>query len=94
MRASRLAGVTLSPGRTSAQSLLRANSTAGPLLLAFASACGCSMLAEANTSALAPPMISSFRSPDAPYFAWTALPVAASNALAMSVNAPRKLPAA
>ena len=45
------------------------------------------MLAEANTSALAPPTISSFSRPDGPNFACTLPPLSASNALATSVSA-------
>jgi hypothetical protein len=52
------------------------------------------MLAEANTSALAPAAISSFSKPDAPNFACTLPRFAASNAFATSLNAARKLPAA
>src|SRR5262245_19497558 len=94
MRSSRVAGSTASPGRTRAHRRLRANSTTGPLLPAAASACGCSMLAEANTSAWAPRTISSFRVPEAPYLACTFGPPAASNAPATSVSALRRLPAA
>ena len=50
------------------------------------------MLAEANTSALAPPAISSFSNPDGPYLACTVPPPDASNALLTSVSAPRRLP--
>ena len=61
---------------------------------AAASACGCSMLAEANTSAFAPAAISSFSRPDAPNFACTLPRPAASKAFATSVSAARRLPAA
>src|SRR5262249_52149786 len=67
---------------------------AGPLLPAVANACGCSILAEANTSACAPPAISSFSVPDGPYLACTFCPNAASNASVTSVRAVRRLPAA
>src|SRR5262249_1841535 len=89
-----VAGSTASPGRANAHSRLRANSTTGPLLPAVANACGCSVLAEANTSAFAPPKISSFSVPEGPYFACTLCPDAASNAAATSVGAVRRLPAA
>src|ERR1700730_1892020 len=52
------------------------------------------MLAEANTSACAPPAISSFSVPEGPYLACTRFPDAASYAPATSVRAVRKLPAA
>ncbi len=52
------------------------------------------MLAEANTCALAPPAISFLRAPDGPNFISTLPPVFASNALATSVNASLRLPAA
>src|SRR5262249_40006959 len=61
---------------------------------AVANACGCSMLAEANTSAWAPPKISSFSVPEGPYLARTLCADAASNAAATSVRAVRRLPAA
>src|SRR5215467_877494 len=85
MRSRIVAASTASPGRTNAHSRLRANSTTGPLLPAVANACGCSMLAEANTSACAPPKISSFSVPEGPYLACTLCPDAASNAAATSV---------
>nr|WP_246738455.1 hypothetical protein [Bradyrhizobium sp. CCBAU 051011] len=94
MRSMSVAGATSRPGRTSAHSRLRANSTTAPLRFSCASACGCSMLAEANTSALAPAAISSFSKPEAPNFACTLPRFAASNAFATSLNAARKLPAA
>src|SRR6185369_8836877 len=59
-----------------------------------ASACGCSIFAEANTSARVPPAISSLSVPEGPYLASTFCPDAASNALATSVKALRRLPAA
>ena len=52
------------------------------------------MLAEAKTSARAPPAISSLSVPEGPYFACTLCPDAASNAPATSVRALRRLPAA
>src|SRR5512142_955167 len=52
------------------------------------------MLAEANTSALAPRSISSRSEPDAPYLAITLTPVAFSYAAATSSSEPRRLPAA
>src|SRR5262249_32291357 len=68
--------------------------TTGPLLPAVANACGCSILAEANTSACAPSAISSFSIPDGPYLACTLCPDAASNTPVTSVRAVRRLPAA
>jgi hypothetical protein len=52
------------------------------------------MFADANTSALAPPAISSFNSPDAPNFACTLKGTDFSNAWLTSASAPRRLPAA
>src|SRR5262245_23488066 len=52
------------------------------------------MLAEAKTCASAPPTISSFNSPEAPYFAFTSMPEAAVKARAVSSSASRRLPAA
>jgi len=52
------------------------------------------MLADANTSALAPPAIASRSVPDGPYFACTATPLAASKPAAISVSASRSEPAA
>src|SRR5262249_36074631 len=52
------------------------------------------MLAEAKTCAGAPPTISSLSVPEAPNFACTLTPVAASNAAPASVTAERKRPAA
>ena len=66
MRSSSVAGVTARPGRTSAHSRLRTNSTTGPLRFASASACGCSMLAEAKTSARSPLAMASLSVPEAP----------------------------
>src|SRR5262245_20884814 len=94
MHSSKVPDATASPGRTSAHNRLRANSTTGPLLPALASACGCAMLAEANTSARAPPAISSLSVPEGPNFGCTFGPPAASNAPATSVSALRRLPAA
>src|SRR5215467_4260543 len=94
MRSRIVADSTASPGRTKAHSRLRAKSTTGPLLPAVANACGCSILAEANTSACAPPAISSFSVPEGPYLACTFCPDAASNASVTSVRAVRRLPAA
>src|SRR5262245_47368831 len=74
MRSRIVAASTASPGLTNAHSRLRANSTTGPLLPAVANACGCSMLAEANTSAFAPAKISSFSVPEGPYLACTFRP--------------------
>src|SRR5258708_2355312 len=52
------------------------------------------MLADANTSARAPPAISPLSKPDAPNFACTSWRDAATNAPATSVSAERRLPAA
>ena len=52
------------------------------------------MFADANTSALAPPAISSLSRPDAPNFACTLRAEDCSNAWLTSVSAPRRLPAA
>src|SRR5882672_6234421 len=90
MRSSRVSLVTVRPGRTSAHNLLRTNSATGPLFFAAASAWGCSMFAEVNTSALAPPAISSFNSPEAPNFACTLKGEDFSNAWLTSVSAPRR----
>src|SRR5215469_14146781 len=94
MRSRIVADSTASPGRTKAHNRLRAKSTTGPLLPAVANACGCSILAEANTSACVPSAISSFSIPDGPYLACTLSPDAASNASVTSVSAVRRLPAA
>jgi hypothetical protein len=94
MRSSSVADSIARPGRTSAHSRLRANIDTGPLLPAAASACGCSMLADANRSARAPAAISSLSSPDAPYFACTSWRDSAWNDRTTSFKAERKLPAA
>src|SRR5581483_3469095 len=78
MRSSRLAPSTFSPGLTSAHNVLRTKRTTGPLFFSSRSACGCSILADANTSALAPFAISFLSRPDGPYFASTLLPLAVS----------------
>src|SRR5262245_20501549 len=90
MRSSNVAGSTASPGRTSAHKRLRANNTTGPLCFDTDSACGCSMLAEAKTSATAPLVISSLSRPEGPYFVSTFTPLAVSNALATSFRAAPK----
>ena len=64
MRSSSVSVVT-TPGAASAQSWLRAKTT-GAAFPASASACGCSMFADAKTSAASPFSIRSRRSPDAP----------------------------
>src|SRR5262249_7698289 len=58
--------VTASPSRTSAHSSLRAKSTTGPDFPFFARVAGCSMFAEAKTSAASPRSSRSRNSPDAP----------------------------
>ena len=57
--------VTVEPGRASAHIALRANFRVGPGA-ARTQACGCSMLADANTSAVSPAAMRSRSSPEAP----------------------------
>src|SRR3954470_15087717 len=66
MRSTTVVVVTSSPGRASAHRRLRAKRTAALPRPLWARDWGCSMFAEANTSALAPPTISSRSRPEAP----------------------------